>query len=178
MPGDSPVSSGFERGVRDVIDKPAEKLNKPLSRYVVGVNRLLGLPDDFQAQMAMRMGVSSDSAHKFFPYEDRSGIAGLVNNGPTAIERNDAADRAAFESQYGNSKLAGITRTGGQVAVIAPVLSAGGALAGGAMEGAAGSMAATNPLASQLLAGSARFLGGSAGAGAPGIAGLGTRLAS
>lgn len=164
--------------MRDVIDKPAEKLNKPLSRYVVGVNRFLGLPDDFQAQMAMRMGISSEAAHKFFPYDDRSGIAGLVNNGPTAIERNDAADRAAFESQYGNSKLAGIARTGGQVAVIAPVLSAGGALAGGAAEGAAGSLAATNPLTSQLLAGGARFLGGSAGAGAPGVAGLGTRLAS
>lgn len=112
-PGDSPVSAGFERGVRDVIDKPAEKLNGPLSRYVIGVNRLLGLPDDFQAQMAMRMGVSSDAAHKFFPYEDRSGIAGLVNNGPTAIQRNDAADRAAYEAQYANSGLANAARVGG-----------------------------------------------------------------
>lgn len=39
-------------------------------------------------------------------------------------------------------------------------------------------MAATNPLTSQLLAGGARFLGGSAGAGAPGLAGLATRLGS
>ncbi|TPG50196.1 hypothetical protein EAH75_01490 [Rhodanobacter glycinis] len=138
------------------VDKPAELLGDLAAKAGVSAKIRNALT---------AAGVSPDTANKLAPALGQSKV-------------NDASNAAQYDAAYGKSTSAGLGNVIGQTAVIAPLISTGGALAGAGATGLAAGVADSAPIASKIIQGGANLLSGTAGAGMEGIAGGATRLAS
>jgi hypothetical protein len=148
--------AGAYNGAMRTVDKPAEDLSDQMAK-----SGFSGTVRNFLTSH----GVSAATANRLLPAQGQEAV-------------NDASDRKSFNQAYGGNTTASLGNLLGQTAVIAPLISGGGALLGGAAGGASALLADAYPLASRIIQGGAKLIGGTAGADAPGVAGTATRVAS